>query len=175
VAQRTGALDYGCFCVGEFAPVAGAGTGPLSGLTFAVKDLIDMRGTVSGAGNPDWRRTHAPADTYASAVQALLNSGARLVGRTISDELAFSLEGENHFEGHARQSALAGPPARRLVEWLGGRGRRQPCGFCARHRYRRLGARAGRILRHLRNSALFSGSLDSTVNFAVQIKPYLVK
>jgi amidase len=48
---------------------------------------------------PDWRRTHAPAGAHASVVQALLNSGARLVGRTISDELAFSLEGENHFEG----------------------------------------------------------------------------
>jgi amidase len=99
VAQRAGALDYGCFCVDEFTPVAGAGTGPLSGLTFAVKDLIDTRGTVSGAGNPDWRRTHAPADAHASAVQALLDSGAQLVGRTITDELAFSLEGENHFEG----------------------------------------------------------------------------
>jgi amidase len=91
--------DFGCFCPGEFDPVAGAQNGPLADLTFAVKDLIDTCGSVSGAGNPDWRRTHAPAARHAAVVQRLLDSGARLIGRTITDELAFSLEGENHFEG----------------------------------------------------------------------------
>ena len=33
--------NYGCFCAGAFEPVAGADVGPLRGLTFAVKDLID--------------------------------------------------------------------------------------------------------------------------------------
>jgi amidase len=91
--------EFGCFCLPPFEPVAGAPSGALSGLTFAVKDLIDTRGTVTGAGNPDWRRTHPPARAHAHAVQALLDAGARLVARTIADELAFSLEGENHFEG----------------------------------------------------------------------------
>jgi amidase len=71
----------------------------LRGLTFAVKDLIDTVGSVTGAGNPDWRRTHTPATANAPVVQHLLEAGATMVGRTITDELAFSLEGENFFEG----------------------------------------------------------------------------
>jgi amidase len=90
---------YGCFCRGAFAPISGAAEGPLRGLTFAVKDLIDTRGEVTGAGNPDWRRTHHRAATHAPVVQRLLDAGATLIGRTITDELAFSLEGANHFEG----------------------------------------------------------------------------
>jgi amidase len=91
--------SYGCFCAGAFEPVAGADVGPLRGLTFAVKDLIDTRGNVTGAGNPDWRRTHAAATANAPVVQHLLEVAATMVGRTITDELAFSLEGENFFEG----------------------------------------------------------------------------
>jgi amidase len=90
---------YGCFCSTVFEPVVGATTGVLCGLTFAVKDLIDTLGSITGAGNPDWRRTHTPAAAHAPVVQHLLAAGATLVGRTITDELAFSLEGENFFEG----------------------------------------------------------------------------
>jgi len=91
--------SYGCFCAGGFEPVAGAVVGALRGLTFAVKDLIDTKGSITGAGNPDWRRTHPAATAHAPAVQHLLEAGATMVGRTITDELAFSLEGENFFEG----------------------------------------------------------------------------
>lgn len=91
--------SYGCFCAGAFEPVAGAVIGPLRGLTFAVKDLIDTAGSITGAGNPDWRGTHTAAKSNAPVVQHLLEAGATLVGRTITDELAFSLEGENFFEG----------------------------------------------------------------------------
>lgn len=91
--------NYRCFCAGAFEPVAGADVGPLRGLTFAVKDLIDTRGSITGAGNPDWRRTHAAATANAPVVQYLLDAAATMVGRTITDELAFSLEGENFFEG----------------------------------------------------------------------------
>jgi amidase len=91
---------FGCFCAAPFEPIVGASRGPLLGLTFAVKDLIDTRGSVTGAGNPDWRRSHAPAAAaHAPVVQTLLDAGASLIARTITDELAFSLEGENHFEG----------------------------------------------------------------------------
>lgn len=97
--MTAGDSNFGCFCAGEFEPVAGAVVGPLRGLTFAVKDLIDTVGTITGAGNPDWRRTHGAAKANAPVVQQLLEAGATLVGRTITDELAFSLEGENFFEG----------------------------------------------------------------------------
>lgn len=73
-------------------------SGPLSETTFAVKDLFDVAGTTAQCGNPDWGRTHAPAERDAWAVAALRGAGAKLRGKTITDEFAFSIIGENpHF------------------------------------------------------------------------------
>ena len=74
-------------------------TGPLDGLTFAVKDLIDVAGHHTGCGNPTWLATHPPASFHAICVEQLLAAGARCEGKTITDEIAFSLLGENHFYG----------------------------------------------------------------------------
>jgi amidase len=73
--------------------------GPLDGLRFAVKDTIDVAGFKTGCGNPTWRDSHPVAIVHAVCVEQLLSSGARCVGKTICDELAFSLLGENHFYG----------------------------------------------------------------------------
>src|SRR6478735_9844156 len=73
--------------------------GPLAGLTFAVKDLIDIAGHRTGCGNPTYRDTHPPASVSAVCVEQLLAAGAQCEGKTITDELAFSLLGENHFYG----------------------------------------------------------------------------
>src|SRR3954470_13638247 len=73
--------------------------GPLRGLGFAVKDLIDVVGHPTGCGNPTWRATHPPADVSAVCVDQLLAAGAQCEGKTITDELAFSLLGENHHYG----------------------------------------------------------------------------
>jgi amidase len=75
------------------------GCGPLDGLTFAVKDLIDLRGLVTGCGNPTWRDTHPPAAAHAVCVEQILAAGAVCLGKTVTDELAFGLDGENHFYG----------------------------------------------------------------------------
>jgi len=75
------------------------GTGSLHGISFAVKDLIDVVGYPTGCGNPRWRDTHPAAVTNAVAVDLLLGGGGRLVGKTISDELAFSIIGENAHYG----------------------------------------------------------------------------
>lgn len=75
------------------------GTGPLDGLRFGVKDLIDIAGTVTGCGNPTWRDTHPPACAHAVCVELLLSGGARCVAKTVTDQLAFSLVGENPFYG----------------------------------------------------------------------------
>ncbi|KAF7120430.1 hypothetical protein RHSIM_Rhsim13G0168400 [Rhododendron simsii] len=72
---------------------------PLKGLTFAVKDIFDMEGYVTGFGNPDWARTHSAATTTAPAVLAMLNGGATCVGRTVMDEMAYSINGENKHYG----------------------------------------------------------------------------
>src|SRR6188768_3826585 len=74
-------------------------TGPLDGLTFAVKDLIDVAGHRTGCGNPTWLATHPPATVSAICVEQLLAAGATCLGKTITDEIAFSLLGENHFYG----------------------------------------------------------------------------
>ncbi len=79
--------------------VAPTGTGPLDGLRFGVKDLIDVAGTVTGGGNPAWRDTHPSAVAHAVCVEQLLQAGARCAAKTVTDELAFSLLGENRFYG----------------------------------------------------------------------------
>ena len=73
--------------------------GPLSGLTIAVKDLFDVAGLVAGCGNPDWAATHPPADADAWAVAALASAGARLHGKTITDEISLGLVGINRHYG----------------------------------------------------------------------------
>ena len=80
----------------EMPPTA---SGVLDGLCFAVKDVIDVAGWKTGCGKPIWRDSHPPAVANAVCVEQLLHAGARCVGKTISDELAFSLLGENHFYG----------------------------------------------------------------------------
>ena len=71
------------------------GSGPLDGLTFAVKDVFNVAGQRTGFGQPTWLATHAPAETTAPAVGRLLAAGAHMIGRAICDELTFSLDGEN--------------------------------------------------------------------------------
>ena len=80
------------------APVAHAASGPLSGLTFAVKDLFDVAGYPTGGGQPFVLAMSGIKTTSAPTVQKLLNVGARFVGKTVTDELAFSMNGNNaHF------------------------------------------------------------------------------
>jgi len=73
--------------------------GLLSGRSFAVKDLFDVAGRHTGAGNPSWRATHPKATSHAVVVRRLLDAGARLTGKTRTDELAYSIEGCNSHEG----------------------------------------------------------------------------
>ena len=89
----------GAFLPGSDVHVAGAAKGSLRGLTFAAKDIYDVAGQVTGCGNPDWARSHQPAVANAPSVQAWLDAGAELMGKTITDELAFSLNGQNHHYG----------------------------------------------------------------------------
>ncbi len=83
----------------------GAAEGPLSGLTFGAKDLFDIGGHVTGYGNPDWARTHPAATSTSPAVQTLLDAGANLLGKTHTDELAYSLMGANMHYGTPVNSA----------------------------------------------------------------------
>ena len=89
----------GAFVPGVTLHRAPRRAGPLSGLAFAAKDLFDVAGVVTGCGNPDWAATHQPAQTDAWAVDALLQAGATLVGKTITDEISLGLLGINRFYG----------------------------------------------------------------------------
>jgi amidase len=89
----------GAFCTTNHVALRGSGRGPLAGLTMAVKDIFHVAGHRTGFGNPDWLRTHAPATETAQALRQLLDAGADMVGRTLTDELAYSLSGENMHYG----------------------------------------------------------------------------
>jgi amidase len=79
-------------------PVPSAQDGPLAGLTLGVKDIFDVEGYVTGWGNPDRFEEAHPAAATAPAVRKLLDAGARFVGKTQTEELAFSMIGQNvHF------------------------------------------------------------------------------
>ena len=94
------AMDQlGAFCRHTHVEMKGATDGPLLGLTFSVKDIYDVAGHRTGFGSPDWLRTHGPATRTASVVQRLLDAGAHLVGKTHTDELTWSLTGENAHYG----------------------------------------------------------------------------
>jgi amidase len=100
--------DLGAFVPHGRFERAGAATGPLAGATFAVKDIFDIEGTVTGCGNPDWLASHGPAATNAPPVQALLDAGARLVGKTVTEEFAFGAIGINPHYGMPQNVAAPG-------------------------------------------------------------------
>ena len=89
----------GAFCRHTHVAVKGSGKGPLAGLTFGVKDIYDIAGHKTGFGSPDWLATHDAAATTAPVVVQLLAAGADMVGKTQTDELTYSLNGENAHYG----------------------------------------------------------------------------
>ena len=91
--------DLGAFCRHDPVELPGAASGPLAGLTLGVKDVFHIAGHRTGFGHPDWLRTHGPEPATAVAVQCLLDAGARMAGKTQTDELAYSLTGENAHYG----------------------------------------------------------------------------
>lgn len=99
--------------VGAWVPhgrfvVPGAGRGPLAGLRFAAKDVFDVAGHRTGAGNPAWLETHAEATASNPLVDTLLQAGATLVGKTLTDELAYSIHGDNVHYGTPRNANAPG-------------------------------------------------------------------
>jgi amidase len=91
--------EHGAFVPGPRVRREPLHPGLLDGLSFAVKDLIDVAGARTTGGNPDWAASHEPPSHDAWAVHVLRRAGASMVGKTVTDELAFSLEGENEHHG----------------------------------------------------------------------------
>jgi allophanate hydrolase len=71
-------------------PLHTSETGPLAGLTFAVKDNIDVEGVPTTAGCPAFAYT---AQRHATVVRKLLDAGARVAGKTNLDQFACGLNG----------------------------------------------------------------------------------
>ena len=81
-----------------YSPVSHAAQGPLQGLSFAVKDLFDVAGYPTSAGQPHMLALSGIKTATAPFVQKFLDAGAQFIGKTVTDELAFSLNGQNaHF------------------------------------------------------------------------------
>lgn len=91
--------DYRCFCDYERIEIPRAESGPLSGLRFAVKDLFDVAGYPTGCGHPQWPGRDEARTETASVVTSLLDAGAECLGKTVTDEIAFSLTGRNAHYG----------------------------------------------------------------------------
>ena len=89
----------------------GAVRGVLDGLTFVVKDVFDVAGSVTGGGSPALRAIRRPATQSAAAVRSLRAAGASYVGRARSDELAYSLGGVNDLDGTPINPAAPGHTA----------------------------------------------------------------
>lgn len=71
-------------------PLATTSTGPLAGLTFAVKDNIDVAGLPTTAACPAF--AYSP-DEHSAVLERLLGAGARSVGKTNMDQFACGLNG----------------------------------------------------------------------------------
>jgi amidase len=79
-------------------PVNAASTGLLTGLRFGVKDLFDVAGYPTSGGQPFVLAMSGIKQKNAQTVQALLDAGAQFAGKTVTDEFAFSMNGQNaHF------------------------------------------------------------------------------
>ncbi|KAI3815592.1 hypothetical protein L1987_15266 [Smallanthus sonchifolius] len=119
---------------------------PLTGLSFAVSDLFDINGFVTGFGNPDWERTHEAASQTSPVVSTLVDGGATCVAKTVLDEMSFGISGENRNYGTPTNpvvparipggscSGAAVAVAAKLVDFSLGvdtvGGVRQPAGHC---------------------------------------------
>lgn len=92
-------IDNDAFVPGPRLQIAGRPEGPLAGLRFAVKDLIDVAGVATGGGSPDWPRFGTVPTRHATVVQTLLEAGASVIGKTITDEVSLGILGENAHDG----------------------------------------------------------------------------
>lgn len=91
--------------VGPQLLLPGAGRGPLQGLTFVAKDMFDVAAHRTGAGNPTWLAEAHPARRSAPAVMHLVEAGATCIGKSHTDEFAYSLEGRNAHYGIPHNTA----------------------------------------------------------------------
>jgi amidase len=108
-------LERYCVVNGSFfvphdlqAPMRGAATGLLAGLTVVVKDMYDIVGSRTGGGSPEWLAEQKPATRNATVVEQILAAGAIITGKTICDEFFYSVTGVNAHYGTPRNLRAPG-------------------------------------------------------------------
>ena len=143
--------DINAFVPGPRVHIEGRPGGPLSGLTFAAKDLFDVAGHPTGGGNPDWAQYNPVPTRHAWAVQRLLDAGASADRQDHHRRGLARHRRRERVLRHAGQCPRPGPGAGRLVLGLGRGGRGGALRHRDRHRHRRFGAGAGKLLRALRH------------------------
>ena len=109
-AKRRRVDPLGAFVDSTEVPATPASSGDgapraLANLRYAVKDIFQIEGRVTGFGSPAWAETHKPAGKTARAVAMLADAGATCVGVTRMDEFAYSVSGENAHYGTPRNPA----------------------------------------------------------------------
>jgi aspartyl-tRNA(Asn)/glutamyl-tRNA(Gln) amidotransferase subunit A len=82
----------------EAAGIGRRPTGPLQDATFAVKDMIAVRGQRRGGGSRSREGSPVCSD-HAPVVATMLDAGAVLIGLTALHELAFGVTGINAYAG----------------------------------------------------------------------------
>ena len=80
---------------------AGKPVGPLAGVPFAVKNLIDIAGLPTVAGSKI-NRAHPPSTADGTLVSRLEEAGAVLIGALNMGEYAYDFTGENCHDGASR-------------------------------------------------------------------------
>jgi amidase len=93
---------FGALRVGPGPLVEPTGDGPLHGLDYVAKDVFDVAGEVTGAGNPTRLAEEPRAARSAEVVELLAAAGARCIGKSHTDEFAFSLAGIESQSGSPR-------------------------------------------------------------------------
>jgi amidase len=164
-------------------PVFNAETGPLAGLRLAAKDIYDVAGYPTGCGNPKKAASALAAAKTATSIQVLLDAGARFAGKTQTDELAFSLMGQNAHYPHpinpaapdrvtggsssGSAAAVAGKLADIAIGSDTGGSIRAPASFCGL-----IGLRPTHGLLSLDGAMKLAPSLDTFGWFARDIDTY---
>lgn len=77
----------------------GGAEGPLAGESVAVKDVFAVAGHRIGAGIPAWLEGAAVEPASAPSLQRLVDAGASVRGIAQTDQLAYSLAGDNPHYG----------------------------------------------------------------------------
>lgn len=93
------------FCQHAPVTIEPSQSGPLSNLSYGLKDIYDVAGIPTAFGSPAWLKSHVTPNETASFIKLLSDAGAKLVGKTHTDELTYSILGINAHYGTPINSA----------------------------------------------------------------------